>query len=83
MLIIFGPDIINFIDSKYRRVIIMETTVRKGFRFITLLKWGAVTFLMGCCVGIHRKVIKALITGGQMPVAPSWHFWCRSKGTEI
>lgn len=28
-----------------------------------------------CCVYTHRRVIRALITGEEMPKAPEWHFW--------
>ncbi len=34
-------------------------------------------FCCGFCVGIHRKVILALIKGTEMPEAPAWHFWCK------
>ncbi len=34
-------------------------------------------FLCGVCVGIHRKVIIALLTGKELPEAPSWHFWVK------
>lgn len=28
-----------------------------------------------CCCYTHRRVIKALIKGEEMPKAPKWHFW--------
>ncbi len=35
---------------------------------------------LGCCVGatccwlfIHRKVVKAVLTGGEIPEPPTWH----------
>ena len=31
----------------------------------------------GCLAYVHRRVIRALITGGEMPEPPAWHFWCR------
>ena len=27
------------------------------------------------CIYVHRNVIKALLGQGEMPKAPSWHFW--------
>ena len=39
---------------------------------------GAVVsaFALGaCCAYTHRRVIKALITGEEMPKAPAWHLW--------
>ena len=33
--------------------------------------------LVGCFVYVHRRVIRALITGEPMPEAPAWHFWCK------
>ena len=35
--------------------------------------------LLGVWVFIHRRVIAALIFGGEMPEAPSWHFWCKRR----
>ena len=31
--------------------------------------------LFGGCLFVHRRVIKALITGEPMPKAPNWHCW--------
>ena len=31
--------------------------------------------LIGVCLYIHRRVIKALLGMGEMPKAPSWHCW--------
>ena len=28
---------------------------------------------LGCFIGIHRRVIKAWLTGSEMPEAPEWH----------
>lgn len=28
-----------------------------------------------CCCIVHRRVIKALIKGEEMPKAPKWHCW--------
>ena len=33
-------------------------------------------FSLGICVGIHRRVIKALITGGELPEMPEGHIPC-------
>lgn len=43
----------------------------------------AFAFLFGIMVGIHRRVIKSVITGSPMPEAPASHFWvknCQEKG---
>lgn len=40
-----------------------------------------VAFALGLCLGIHRKVVKSLITGSPMPKAPAWHFWVKNKET--
>ena len=31
--------------------------------------------LLGICAYMHRNVIEALLTGTEMPKAPSWHIW--------
>ena len=37
---------------------------------------GAVVCAMVvCCAYTHRRVIKAMITGEEMPKAPKWHCW--------
>ena len=45
------------------------------------MKKKLICFLLTACFGaliyIHRRVILALITGDEMPEAPSWHFWCK------
>ncbi len=28
-----------------------------------------------CCAYVHRRVIKSLVTGSEMPKAPKWHVW--------
>ncbi|MBR3125045.1 MAG: hypothetical protein IKF42_06395 [Mogibacterium sp.] len=28
-----------------------------------------------CCAYTHRRVIKSLVTGSEMPKAPKWHVW--------
>lgn len=35
----------------------------------------AVFALVGCCAYTHRRVIKALVNGEDMPKAPAWHIW--------
>jgi hypothetical protein len=35
------------------------------------------SLICGCMLGIHRNVIKACITGSEMPAAPKWHCWCK------
>lgn len=32
---------------------------------------------LGCWIGIHRNVIKALLTGAEMPEAPASHWWVK------
>lgn len=39
------------------------------------MKYGIIALLIGCCVWIHRRVIKSMITGEEMPKAPKWHVW--------
>ena len=34
-------------------------------------------FSAGVLVGIHYKVILALIKGEELPEAPAWHTWCK------
>ncbi|MBR1530863.1 MAG: hypothetical protein IJ851_01850 [Eubacterium sp.] len=34
-----------------------------------------VAVLVLCCCFTHRRVIKALIKGEEMPKAPKWHCW--------
>jgi hypothetical protein len=37
---------------------------------------GAVVCAMAaCCAYTHRRVIKAMVTGEEMPKAPKWHCW--------
>ena len=36
---------------------------------------AVVAILFGGCLYIHRRVIKSLITGEEMPKAPAWHTW--------
>lgn len=42
----------------------------------------ACAFLFGVMVGIHRRVIKSVITGSPMPEAPASHFWVKNHKTE-
>ena len=35
--------------------------------------------LVGCCLYTHRRVIKAVVSGEEMPKAPSWHFWVKEE----
>lgn len=41
----------------------------------TKLIIGAAVLAVGCCAFVHRRVIKAVLTGGEMPKAPNWHVW--------
>lgn len=34
-------------------------------------------FSLGCCFGIHRRVVFAMIKGEPLPKAPAWHWWCK------
>ena len=47
---------------------------RKTLRHINR---GIIIFLLGVCAGIHRNVIKAFLTGTEMPDAPEWHCWVK------
>ena len=38
-----------------------------------------VDFAVGLCLGTHRRVIKSLITGSEMPKAPKWHCWVKKE----
>ncbi|MCR4830720.1 MAG: hypothetical protein K5883_04625 [Pseudobutyrivibrio sp.] len=38
-----------------------------------------VAFAVGLCIGTHRRVIKSLITGSEMPKAPAWHVWVKNR----
>ncbi|MCR4647816.1 MAG: hypothetical protein K5776_01910 [Lachnospiraceae bacterium] len=33
----------------------------------------------GGMIYVHRRVIKAFLTGKPMPKAPAWHFWVNEK----
>ena len=37
--------------------------------------WIVILLLVLCCAFVHRRVIKAIFTGSEMPKAPSWHIW--------
>ena len=39
--------------------------------------------LIGGLLFVHRRVIKAIITGGPMPKAPAWHFWVKKEGRRV
>ncbi|MBR0399918.1 MAG: hypothetical protein IJH95_03775 [Mogibacterium sp.] len=32
-----------------------------------------------CCAYTHRRVIKAVVNGEEIPPAPKWHFWCKNR----
>ncbi len=34
-----------------------------------------IAVLLACCAFVHRRVIRALIKGEEMPKAPKWHTW--------
>ena len=34
---------------------------------------------VSCMVGVHHRVIVALIKGEPMPKAPKWHFWVKNR----
>lgn len=38
-----------------------------------------IAFCLGALLGIHRRVIKALIKGEPMPQAPASHFWLKNR----
>ena len=38
-----------------------------------------VAFAVGLCLGTHKRVIKALLTGSEMPKAPKWHCWVKKE----
>lgn len=38
---------------------------------------GILLFCAGVFVGVHWRVIAALIKGEELPEPPEWHFWCR------
>ncbi len=41
------------------------------------LIYALILFCLGCWAGIHRNVIKAWLTGSEMPKAPASHFWVK------
>ncbi len=47
----------------------------KGLIMKTKVIIGAAVLALGCCAYVHRRVIKAVLTGGEMPKAPNWHVW--------
>ncbi|MBQ9045580.1 MAG: hypothetical protein IJ112_06520 [Oscillospiraceae bacterium] len=40
---------------------------------------GVCCALTACCLYTHRRVIKAVIKGEEMPPAPKWHFWVKNR----
>lgn len=36
---------------------------------------GGACLLAVCCAIVHRRVIKSIVTGSEMPKAPKWHVW--------
>ena len=42
----------------------------------------ACAFVFGVMIGIHRRVIKAVITGSPIPEAPASHFLVKNHRTE-
>ena len=40
--------------------------------------WAVIVLVLFCGCGItHRRVIKSIVTGSEMPKAPKWHVWVR------
>lgn len=40
-----------------------------------LIRMAVGALLVLCCGFTHRRVIKAVIKGEEMPKAPAWHCW--------
>ncbi|MBP3901672.1 MAG: hypothetical protein J6D53_09535 [Blautia sp.] len=59
---------VDFVEKKAKK------KARRVGRFIV---WTLLVLMVGICIGIHRKVIKAMLTGSEMPEAPEWHFWVK------
>ena len=51
---------------------------RRLFKLRKKSLFVACAFLLGIMVGIHRRVIKSVITGSPMPEAPASHFWVKN-----
>lgn len=47
---------------------------RKARRRVLL---GILLFCSGLFIGVHWRVIAALIKGEELPEPPQWHTWCR------
>lgn len=39
----------------------------------------ATALVVGGCLYAHRRVIKAIVTGDEMPKAPRWHVWVKKE----
>ena len=44
---------------------------------MNLLIYAMILIFLGCWIGIHRRVIKAWMTGSEMPEAPASHWWVK------
>ena len=55
------------------------STKRKSHTGLIVVLVGCVCLVCGILLGIHWRVIKALIQGDELPKVPDWHIWCRSK----
>ncbi len=64
------------------RTIKLNKIYRMSRRLFKLRKkslFVACAFWFGIMVGIHRRVIKSVITGSPMPEAPASHFWVKNN----
>ena len=60
----------------------VKKQIRKCIRFIL---WTLVVLCFGAFIGVHWKVVRAIITGKEMPEIPEGHChvgWCCKKKVE-
>ena len=57
----------------------MEGTVMDKKKLILFCILFLCLIGLGGLLWVHRRVIRAWITGEPMPEPPAWHFWCKKK----
>lgn len=66
-------------DEKRHGDIVLELLEERKEHWMKKLIKALLLISLGCWIGIHRNVIKAWITGTEMPEAPESHFWIKNK----
>ena len=74
-----GLDSAGFILDRHPLLWRMPTRKNGGIFMKNQFVLLSCTFLFGVMVGIHRRVIKSLVTGSPMPEAPASHIWVKNR----